>query len=102
MPINRKLIKWPLVAATLALGLGLGAARHLAHADPSVDCSGLSRWNSDHTYSKGELVWYPDGPSNASKQQCIIDKCHSVFDHSEPGAFSKAWKWVASCSKRPD
>ena len=101
MQTHMKLKQWTLVVATLVIGLGTGVAYHVARADSSVDCSGLPRWNSDHTYKKGDLVWYPDGPSYATKQQCILDKCHSVFDHSEPGAFSKAWKQLGTCKSMP-
>ncbi len=100
MHIKHTIVKWSLAASTFALALG-GAAHHVARADSSVDCSSLSRWNSDHSYKKGDQVWYPDGPMHANKQECILDKCYSVFDHNEPGAFSKAWKNLGECSSRP-
>jgi hypothetical protein len=93
--------RWALLAAALVAGLGIAATQQPAQAYSSADCSGLPRWNSDKSYKKGDFVWYPNGPSNADKHQCIIDKCHSVFNNSEPGAFSKAWKFIASCKSRP-
>ena len=96
-----KRIKWALLAAALVAGLGIAATQQPAQADSSVDCSGLPRWDSDKYYKKGDFVWYPNGANYADKHECIIDKCHSGVANSEPGAFSKAWKRIASCKSRP-
>jgi hypothetical protein len=89
--------KWALIAATLVIGLGIAVTRQSAHAD-SVDCSGVSQWNADRTYKKGDLVWFSDGPTRTNKHQCILDKCVNSSMDSQPGAGSKAWKLIGPCN----
>jgi hypothetical protein len=72
----------------------------VAHAGDSVDCAGVSKWNSDKPYQKGARVWYDNGPSYYLFE-CNQDRC-SGAGHNEPNYNSKIWKFVGNCKSKPN
>jgi hypothetical protein len=93
--------KWTLVAAALSVGLGIGAARHLAHAETLLDCSSLQKWSSSHTYKKGDVVWHDPGSSFGYKYQCIQNECPANWLPDGTSHGQQMWKTVGPCFKRP-
>jgi hypothetical protein len=95
MGAKAKLAIQALVAVAVALGI-TGSLCRVAETDPTVNCSGLSRWSYAQTYERGDVVWYDDGPYYANKARCVSDGCRGV------PAFSRTWKKLGACAKRPD
>lgn len=84
--------------ALLAVAVALGITGLLCRTTQTstVDCSRLSRWHYAHTYERGDVVWYDDGPYYANRARCISDDCRGV------PAYSTTWKKFGACSQRPD
>ena len=94
-------MKHKLVAgAVLIIGCAFGLATVQADPDSIVDCSGISRYSTDHRYTRGDTVWYSDGPY-AFRAECGADKCFKPDDHDDPVvAPRKKWNVTGRCSQQ--
>jgi hypothetical protein len=84
-------------AALKALSFVLLLAVPVAAYAHEADCSGAPKWDGDHTYKKGERVWYSNG-SPANLYSCENAECRGSSARPD----SSAWKLVGWCKKKPD
>ena len=81
----------------LCAAMYVGSSQRLAHASSDVDCSKLKKWQPDHDYRKGDLVWFKPSVENRGwEYRCNDSSCRSQPDHSSN------WKVVAECKAASD
>ncbi len=86
--------KWALTCALLLI-----AATSAADGNSKVDCSGISRWNSDTRYKSGDLVVAKAGVTEYDAEyKCAKDSCKGAGDNQPYYGDGAIWQKMGVCN----